>query len=458
MSELISRLQQSFRPDQLLIDPIERMIYEADGYLIARQIPSVVVFPESTGQVSELMQIATTHNVAVVPRGAGTSLAGGCLAIDEAVVVCLTRMQQILEIDLENRFAIVEAGVVNQQLNAALTGTGFHFAPDPSSAGASTIGGNVATNAGGPHTLKYGVTSNHVLGLEVVLPAGEVVTLGGNHSEQFDCDWPGLFVGSEGTFGLCTKATVRLTRAAPAVATRLAVFATLDDAVSTVSAIISAAIIPAALELMDQGMLRAVEQRYGHGLPTDAGAVLIIEVDGLSEVTEREITLIDRMCEQGKSVEIRKAKTPEERISLWKCRKQAFGAIGSISTSFITQDGVVPRTRLPELLREVMRISAHYDIRILNVFHAGDGNIHPILLFDERNQQQVQAVLDASREILELCIDYGGTVTGEHGIGIEKLEFMTRMFNATDLEIFREIRSAFNPQLCTGRGKLIPSA
>ncbi|MBL4884584.1 MAG: FAD-binding protein [Planctomycetaceae bacterium] len=456
-ASLISRLREILSDDQVLDDPVERLVYESDGYLLERRMPDVVVFPGSTEQLSAVMKQCCAAGVPVVPRGAGTSLAGGCLPVDGGVMVSLTRMQTIHELNLVDRFAVVDAGVVNGRLNQNLVGTGLHFAPDPSSAGSSTIGGNVSTNAGGPHTLKYGVTSNHVLGLEIVLPDGEIIELGGPQGFSTDLDLVGLFTGSEGTFGFCTKATLRLEKNPQTLQTRLAVFDTLDDAVQVVSKIIGSGIIPAALELMDQGMLQAVEDRYHHGLPTDAGAVLIIEVDGPESATAQEIQQVDQICEAGKSREIRKANTPAERAALWQCRKQAFGAIGKISTSFCTQDGVVPRTKLPELLPFVLEVGKKYDLRIFNVFHAGDGNIHPIILFDETNSEQVQRVLDASEEILSRCLDLGGTVTGEHGIGIEKIEFMSRMFNETDLEVFRGVRSVFNPQLTMGRGKLIPT-
>ncbi len=456
-ASFITRLREILSETQVLDDPVERLVYESDGYLLERRMPEVVVFPESTRQLSDLMKFCCAEGVPVVPRGAGTSLAGGCLPVGGGVMVSVSRMQTIHEVNVTERYAIVDAGVVNGNLNQHLQGTGLHFAPDPSSAGASTIGGNIATNAGGPHTLKYGVTSNHVLGLEIVLPDGEIVELGGPQGFSSELDLIGLFTGSEGTLGFCTKAVLRLEKNPQSYETRLAIFDTLDDAVQVVSRIIGSGIIPAALELMDQGMLRAVEDRYHHGLPIDAGAVLIIEVDGPACATADEIKQVDLICEAGKSREIRKANSPQERAKLWQCRKQAFGAIGKISTSFCTQDGVVPRTKLPELLPYVLEVGKKYDLRIFNVFHAGDGNIHPIILFDETDPQQVQRVLEASDEILSRCLDLGGTVTGEHGIGIEKIQFMPRMFNETDLEVFRAVRNIFNPQLTMGQGKLIPA-
>lgn len=456
IERMLPEFEQVLQPEQILRDVVERLVYESDGYLVERSLPDLVLFPLTTEQLSAVLKICHAAQVPVVPRGAGTSLAGGCLAIGGGVMVCLSRMQTIHEIALEDRYAVVDAGVVNGRLNQALVGTGLHFAPDPSSAGASTIGGNVATNAGGPHTLKYGVTSNHVLGLEIVLPDGSIHQLGGPQGITGEWDLAGLFTGSEGTLGFCTKAIVRLEPNPETWQTRLAIFETLDDAVRVVSEIIGAGIVPAALELMDQGMLRAIEDRYHHGLPIDAGAVLIIEVDGPLEATVEEIAFVDEICSTGRCREIRKATTPAERDALWKCRKQAFGAIGKLSTSFCTQDGVVPRTRLPELLRFVLEVAEKYQLTIFNVFHAGDGNIHPILLFDERDRGQIRRVLDASGEILDKCLEFGGTVTGEHGIGIEKIEFMDKMFTETDLTVFREIKATFNPQGEVSHGKLLP--
>ncbi|WP_237227340.1 FAD-binding oxidoreductase [Rubinisphaera sp. JC750] len=455
-SALVSALRNVLPDAQILVDEAERLVYEADGYLVERRIPDLVVFPHSAEQLAAVLKACQEQNVSVIPRGAGTSLAGGCLPVGGGVMVCLSQMRTIHEINLADRYAIVDAGVVNARLNQQLTGTGLHFAPDPSSAGASTIGGNVATNAGGPHTLKYGVTSNHVLGLEVVLADGSILQLGGVNGCGYDWDLAGLFTGSEGTLGFCTKAIVRLELTPESWQTRLVIFDSLDDAVRVVTDIIGAGIVPAALELMDQGMLTAIEDRYHHGLPTDAGAVLIIEVDGPCCATDAEIKAIDAICDAGSCREIRKATTPAERDALWKCRKQAFGAIGKLSTSFCTQDGVVPRTRLPELLRHVLEVAEKYQLKIFNVFHAGDGNIHPILLFDERDREQVQRVLDASGEILSKCLEFGGTVTGEHGIGVEKLEFMTQMFDETDMMVFQNLRRIFDPDLRLARGKLLP--
>jgi glycolate oxidase len=343
-------------------------------------------------------------------------------------------------------------------LTQHLKGTGFHYAPDPSSQGACTIGGNVATNSGGPHTLKYGVTVNHVLGLEVVLPDGSVVELGGPTEDSPGYDLTGLFVGSEGTFGICTKVIVRLTRDPAGYRTMLGVFDSVVDATNAISQIIGAGIVPAALEMMDQGIVEAVEAAFHFGFPLDAAAVVLIEVDGLEVAVGEEAEKIIDICRRVGAREVRTANSPQERQLLWKCRKQAFGAIGRLSPSYCTQDGVVPRTRLPEILEFITACGTRHNLRIVNVFHAGDGNIHPILLFDERDRDQVERVLQASDEILAKCIELGGSVTGEHGIGVEKISFMDKLFTQTDLEVMSDVRRVFNPAGRCSPKKMLPTA
>jgi len=367
-------------------------------------------------------------------------------------------MRRILEVHIRDRFAVVEPGLVNVHLPQHLQGSGYHYAPDPSSQGACTIGGNCATNSGGPHTLKYGVTVNHVLGLEVVLPDGSVVELGGPVEDSPGYDLTGLFVGSEGTFGVVTKVIVRLTRDPAAYRTMLAVFETMRDATSTVSNIIGAGIVPAALEMMDQGIVEALEAAFQFGFPLDAAAVLLIEVDGLEVAVEEEAKRIIDICNRAGAREVRRADTQKQRQLLWKCRKQAFGAIGRLSPNYCTQDGVVPRTKLPEILDFIAECATRHDLRIVNVFHAGDGNIHPILLFDERDRDQVKRVLDASDEILTRCLELGGSVTGEHGIGVEKISFMNKLFMPDDLEVMAAVHNAFNPDGRCSPGKMLPTA
>ncbi len=454
----VTRLTEIVGEDGILIRPDELLVYECDGYVVEKKCPDVVVFPTTTEQVVEIVKLCNVEKVPFIPRGAGTSLAGGCLPVGGGVMLALTRMKRILEINLRDRYAVVEPGLVNVHLTNALKGSGYHYAPDPSSQGACTIGGNFATNSGGPHTLKYGVTVNHVLGAEVVFPDGEVVQLGGPTEDVPGFDLTGLFVGSEGTLGICTKVIVKLTRDPAAYRTMLGVFETVDDATQTISNIIGAGIVPAALEMMDQGIVSALEQAFHFGFPLDAGAVLLIEVDGLEVGVDEDAQKIIRICNESGAREVRQANTPKERQLLWKCRKQAFGAIGRLSPSYCTQDGVVPRTKLPEILRFIIDISQKYDIRIVNVFHAGDGNIHPILLFDERDTAQVHRVMEASDEILNKCIDLGGSVTGEHGIGVEKISFMNRLFTADDLAVMQTLHDTFNPHNLCSPGKMLPTS
>jgi glycolate oxidase len=448
-------------PENVLHHHDELVVYECDGYVIEKKVPDLVVFPTSTEHVVEVVKLCNRYDVPFVPRGAGTSLAGGTLAIGGGVMICLTRMKRILEVSTRDRYAVVEPGVVNVWLTRALAGTGFHYAPDPSSQGSCTIGGNVATNSGGPHTLKYGVTVNHVRGVELVLPDGSVLQAGGTTEDNPGYDLTGLIVGHEGTFGIATKITVGLVRDPEAGRTLLGVFDSVDAATETVSGIIAAGIVPAALEMLDTLMISAVEQAFHFGFPTDAGAVLIIEVDGLDAGLDREAQAITAIVQAHggsvpKSIAWRTRHEPEY-VAIWKSRKSAFGAIGRLSPTFCTQDGVVPRTRLPHILRFITQVGQRYQIRIANVFHAGDGNIHPILLFDERDPDQVARVLRASHEILDECIAVGGSVTGEHGIGVEKMAFMPKLFSPEDLAAMIALRNTFNPEGRCSPSKMLPS-
>lgn len=457
-SEILTDLRSIYQPQDIIASEDELIVYECDGYVVEKKMPDIVVFPTTAEQIIETVKLCQKLRIPFVPRGAGTSLAGGTLAVGGGVMICLTRMKRILEINLRDRYAVVEPGLVNVHLTQALAGTGFHYAPDPSSQGACTIGGNVATNSGGPHTLKYGVTVNHVLGIEFVLPSGELIQLGGPCGEMPGLDLTGLFVGSEGTFGVVTKVWVKLTRNPDAYRTMLGVFETVADATEAISGIIGAGIIPAALEMMDQGIVGALEEAFHFGFPLDAGAVLLIEVDGLEVVVDDEKQKIIDICHAHGAREVRQANTPQERQLLWKCRKQAFGAIGRLAPSYCTQDGVVPRTKLPEILKFITATSEKYGLRIVNVFHAGDGNIHPILLFDERDAEQTQRVIQAGDEILTKCIELGGSVTGEHGIGVEKISFMNKLFTETDVEVMTDIRSVFNPEGLCSPHKILPTA
>lgn len=456
--QLLQRLADIVGRERLLDSSDELLVYECDGYVVEKTVPDVVVFPESADEVQRIVRECVRFNVPFVPRGAGTSLAGGCLPVGGGVMIALTRMNRIVEINVRDRYAVVEPGVVNVRLTRALAGSGFHYAPDPSSQGACTIGGNVATNSGGPHTLKYGVTVNHILGVEYVSAHGELVRLGGPCGRGEGPDLTGLFVGSEGTFGVVTKVWVRITPDPAAYRTMLGVFESVADATRAISSIIGAGIVPAALEMMDQGIVGALEAAYKFGFPLDAGAVLLIEVDGLECAVGDEAATVTELCHRSGAREVRLSRTEQERLLLWKCRKQAFGAIGRLSPSYCTQDGVVPRTRLPEILEAIIDIGHRHQLRIVNVFHAGDGNIHPILLFDERDASQIRRVMEASEEILNKCIELGGSVTGEHGIGVEKISFMQRLFTPQDLQVMHDIRQVFNPQGLCSPGKMLPTA
>ena len=436
----------------------ELLVYECDGYVVEKNRPDLVVFPESTQQVSDIVRLCNENHVPFLPRGAGTSLAGGCLPVGGGVMISLTRMKRILEVNLRDRYAIVEPGLVNLHLSQHLRGTTYHYAPDPSSQGSCTIGGNIATNSGGPHTLKYGVTVNHVLGMELVLPNGEIIQTGGISEDNPGYDITGVLVGSEGTFGICTQAIVRITRAPESCRTMLAVFESVDDATNTISDIIASGIIPAALEMMDQGILVALEDAFHIGFPLDAEAVLLIEVDGLEVGMDKEASQIMTICNTHDCRSVKLAKNAAERQQLWKCRKQAFGAVGRLAPSYCTQDGVVPRTKLPEVLKTITQIGQQFDVRIVNVFHAGDGNLHPIVLFDERNSDQTKRALAASNAILDECIRVGGSVTGEHGIGVEKIDFMPKLFSPTDLSTMMKLRDAFNPDNRLSPNKMLPTS
>jgi glycolate oxidase len=454
----IDRLRGIVGRDAVLTSPSDLLVYECDGFTIEKNKPDVVVFPTSTEQVVDIVKLCNEQDLPFLPRGAGTSLSGGCLPVGGGVMIALTRMKRILEVNLRDRYAVVEPGVVNLWLTNHLKPSGYHFAPDPSSQGACTIGGNVATNSGGPHTLKYGVTVNHVLGLTFVLPDGRVVQTGGPAEDNPGYDLTGVIVGSEGTFGIATKICVRISRNPEAYRTLLGVFETVDDATNTISDIIGAGIVPGALEMLDRLILEAVEGAFHFGFPLDAGAVLIMEVDGLEAGLDADAERITAIARKNKAREVRRAGSDAERLLLWKSRKQAFGAVGRLAPSYCTQDGVVPRTKLPHILREIQRIGERHQIRIANVFHAGDGNIHPILLFDERDPDQVQRVLQASFEILDECIHCGGSVTGEHGIGVEKINFMPKLFTPEDLAVMLRLRAAFNPDGRCSPHKMLPTA
>jgi len=431
------------------------MLYEYDAS-IDRCTPDIVVLPASTGDVAAIVKIAARYNVPVVPRGAGTGLSGGAIPIYGGIVIVFTRMNRVLEVDYDNLRAVVQPGLVNLHLSNALNPQGFYYVPDPSSQRSCTIGGNVGENAGGPHTLLYGVTTNHVLGLEIVTAEGEIVQVGGWTQDTPGYDLTGLLIGSEGTLCIVTKIIVRIVHLPEAVKTMVAVFDTMDDASNTVSEIIASGVIPAAIEMMDQMILQAVEADTHAGYPMDAAAVLLMEAEGLREGVAEQIEQIVTICNKHHARAVRIAANETERQLFWSGRKNAFGAVGRISPEFYVQDGVVPRTRLPYVLRRVGEICASYGLRVGNVFHAGDGNLHPLILFDSLIPGEVERVRKAGHEILAVCAEVGGTITGEHGVGIEKQEEMALIFNEVDLRVMQQVREAWNPRQLFNPGKLFP--
>ncbi|MBI4459924.1 MAG: FAD-binding protein [Acidobacteria bacterium] len=443
--------------EAVLERPEDLMLYEYDGS-VERAQPQAVVFPTTTDQVAALVRWAKEKGLPIVGRGAGTGLSGGAVAAQGGLVIGFSRMKKILEIDIENQRAVVQPGVVNLDLSQATAPQGYYFVPDPSSQKACTIGGNVAENAGGPHTLAYGVTTNHVLGLEVVLPDGEVIHTGGKVADCPGYDLTGVLVGSEGTLGIVTQIIVRLTRLPEAVKTLLAIFDTVDDASETVAEITARAITPAALEMMDQLTLQAVEMATKAGYPIDAAAVLLIELEGLREGVEEQAGQILRVCDNHRARQVRVAQSEAERQLLWAGRKNAFGALGRITSSFYVQDGVIPRTRIAETLRFIRQAGDRAGLRIANVFHAGDGNLHPIILFDARQPEQYRSVARLGAEILSYCVAIGGSLTGEHGIGMEKNELMPLLFSEDDLTVMGKLKAVFNPDGRLNPAKLLPTS
>jgi glycolate oxidase len=441
----------------VLSEPEELLVYESDGLVLFRALADFVVFPTSTEQVSEIVKLANREGMPFVARGAGTGLSGGCLPAEGGLVISLMRMNRVLEVDYDNHIAVVEPGLVNLHLSWAVGPKGFYYAPDPSSQQACTVGGNIANNSGGPHTLKYGVTVNHVLGLEVVLPDGEVMWLGGKTRESQGYDMAGLFVGSEGTFGIATKIVVRILKQSQAVKTVLAVFDSIEQASEAVSAVIAKGLIPAAMEMIDQVTIGAVEDAFGCGYPRDAAAALLIELDGLSVGMDAQAERVMAACRDCGARDVRVARDEAERQLLWKGRKSAFGAYGRISPAYMVMDGVIPRTRLPEVLRRVNEIASAHGLRVGNVFHAGDGNLHPNILYDPRNPGEEARVVEAGGEILKVCADVGGSISGEHGIGLEKIDYMSLIFTEADLDFMRRLREAFNPRNLCNPGKIFPS-
>ena len=442
----------------VLADPDELLVYESDGLTLLRALADFVVFPTSAEQVSAVVRLANREGLPFVARGAGTGLSGGCLPAQGGIVLSLMRMNRVLEVDYDNQLAVVEPGLVNLHLSWRVGPRGYYYAPDPSSQQACTLGGNIANNSGGPHTLKYGVTVNHVLGLEVVLPDGEIAWLGGRTRARAGYDLVGVFVGSEGTFGIATKIVVRILKKPQAVKTVLAVFDAIDQASAAVSAIIARGLVPAAVEMIDQLTIQAVEDAFGCGYPRDAAAALLVELDGLAVGMEAQAERIVRACRDSGAREVRTARDEAERQLLWKGRKSAFGAYGRVSPAYMVMDGVIPRTRLPYVLRRVNEIVAAHGLRVGNVFHAGDGNLHPNILYDPRRPGEEARVVAAGAAIMRLCAEVGGSISGEHGIGLEKADFMPFIFSAADLALMQRLKHAFNPTGLCNPGKIFPTS
>jgi glycolate dehydrogenase FAD-linked subunit len=440
--------------DAVIAAPEQLRTYECDALTGHRAMPELVVLPGSAADVQAVVRLCHSHGVPFVARGAGTGLSGGALPVADGIVISLARLNRILEVDLERARVVVEPGVTNLEITRAVAADGFYYAPDPSSQQVCTIGGNVAENSGGAHCLKYGFTVNHVLAADVVLPDGELVTL------SRDDEGPGLlgaFVGSEGTLGIAVRVTVNVVRLAESVRTLLAAFASTDAAGEAVSRVIAGGILPAAIEMMDALTLEAVEAAVDAGYPAGAGAVLIVELDGQAAQVLEDADAVERICRECGSFELHTAETAEERALIWRGRKASFAAMGRISPSYYVQDGVVPRTRLPEVLRRIYALGDEYGLRIASVFHAGDGNLHPLVLYDEGVEGQPELAERLATAILDVCIDAGGSLTGEHGVGVDKACSMPKLFGSSDLAVMQRLRDAFDPDGLANPGKVLPT-
>src|SRR5579863_5960188 len=443
-------------PRGYLDRPEDLSLYEYDGS-VDKARPELVVFPRTTEEVAAIVKICAEHGVIITGRGAGTGLSGGAIPREGGVLIGFARMNRILELDLENERAVLQPGVVNLDITLAVQAQGYFYAPDPSSQRACTIGGNVAENSGGPHTLAYGVTTNHVVGLEFVMPDGTIHTTGGKELDQPGYDLVGVLTGSEGTMALVTKVIVRLMRQPEKVKTILAVYNSPSDAADTVAEITACAITPVAVEMLDGEMLRMVEVATHAGYPLDAAAVLLIELEGMIEAVEEQTEQIREVCEKCRAREFRVAQTAQERDLLWKGRKNAFGAVGRVSPSYYVQDGVVPRTQVAPTLRRIAEVAKRHDLQISNIFHAGDGNLHPIILFNSHVPGELDRAKAAGEDILSHCISVGGSITGEHGVGMEKNELMDRLFSPDSLDYIGRFKALFDPEQRLNPGKVLPT-
>lgn len=454
--QLIDKLKEAIGQDYVLHSDMDLTLYGYDASL-ERGRPDGVVLPNSTEEVARVVRLAYEEKTPIIGRGSGTNLSGGTIPVKGGIVIHFSRMNRVLEVDLPNRTVTVEPGIFTLDLQNMLAKKGFLYAPDPASQKVSTLGGNFGENSGGPHCLKYGVTTNHVLGAELVLYDGTVIWTGGKSQDNPGYDLTGLLVGSEGTLGIATKILLKLIPAPEKIKTMLAIYDTIEDASNTVSAIISEGIVPATLEMMDKLVLKAVEESVHAGYPLDAAAVLIIELDGMEDGMDRQAEKIMEICKRHKVREVRLAKSEAERAELWAGRKGAFGAVARLRPSYLVCDGTVPRTRLPEVLAGVLEVGRKYELPIGNVFHAGDGNLHPLILFDERDKEMLQKVHQAATEILKICVEAGGTISGEHGIGTEKIKEMSFIFSESDFDFMRSLKRALDPHDLWNPGKVIPA-
>ncbi len=453
--KIVEELVRIVGKENVLSSETDLLLYGYDASLF-RGRPDLIVLPGSTEEVSHIVKFAHGNGIPVVPRGSGTNLSGGTIPTKGGIILHFSRMNKVLEIDTENQRAVVEPGVFTLVLKNQLARQGYIYQPDPASEKVSTLGGNLGENSGGPHCLKYGVTTNHILGAEVVLDNGEVVWVGGKSLDNPGYDLVGVLVGSEGTLGIVTKLILRIMPKPEGVKTMLAVYNSLEDAGKTVSAIIGDGIIPATLEMIDRLTIKAVEESIHAGFPLDAEAVLLIELDGVKDGMERLAERITEICKKNNVREVKAAKTEAERAQLWAGRRGAFGAVARLRPNYLVCDGTVPRTKLPEVLTKVMEVGKKYNLSIANVFHAGDGNLHPLILFDERNEEELKKVHVAGSEILKLCADAGGTISGEHGIGTEKKKEMLFVFTPQDIAAMKKVKKAFDPEEVFNPGKVLP--
>ncbi|HEX9414356.1 MAG TPA: FAD-linked oxidase C-terminal domain-containing protein, partial [Ktedonobacterales bacterium] len=454
---LIAELQGHVGEGGVISHHEQLRTYESDALTAHREVPALVVLPTTTAQVQAVVRVCAREGIPFVPRGSGTGLSGGALPARGGVLISLARMQQILSVDLANQRVVVQPGVLNLWITQRVAPDGYYYAPDPSSQQVCSIGGNVAENSGGAHCLKYGFTVNHVLGMTLVLPDGELMTVGGPALDPPGYDLTGIVVGSEGTLAIATEIIVRIVRKPETVKTTLASFAHTDAAGAAVSGIIGAGIVPAAVEMMDALSIQAAEAAVHAGYPLDVGAALLVELDGPRSEVEHQQAQVEAICRQAGALELRIARSDEERLLMWRGRKAAFAAMGRISSDYIVQDGVIPRTALPEVLREIQALSARYGLRVANVFHAGDGNLHPLVCYDHREPGAEERAEELSGAIIHLCVDHGGSITGEHGVGVDKMRHMAAMFTEADMATHQLIRCAFNPTNLCNPNKVYPT-